>query len=377
MASGRCEWIDDPARFSELEERWEALVDNDPLPFSRHAWFAAWWKAFGAGRRLSICALWREGELAAVLPLWRRGRRLEAMANVHTPVFAPLARDAEALEVLLDEVLRVARAELALSAVPVEWPTLCALRSAAARAGRVCHEEPQHTSPIVETVGSYAAYRSKMKSRWSSSERKARKMAREHDARFDLVSVPTALDEQLARGLRVEGSGWKGRKGTAIQSSADTLTFYRSIATSFARRGELRLSEIALDGEPVAFDLCLLSGARLYLLKTGYDESRHTLSPGLVLRQMVVERCFELGLEAHELLGDDSEWKRRFATGSRAQTSLRTYERRPVPLARYAYRRLARPVLQRGYRALRERSDGARASGAPARGAWGEASSLP
>jgi len=241
----RVEWVTDFARFVSVGPQWDRLAVGPLAPFSRHAWFAAWWKAFGAGRRLSICALWREGELAAVLPLWRRGRRLEAMANVHTPVFAPLARDAEALEVLLDEVLRVARAELALSAVPVEWPTLCALRSAAARAGRVCHEEPQHTSPIVETVGSYAAYRSKMKSRWSSSERKARKMAREHDARFDLVSVPTALDEQLARGLRVEGSGWKGRKGTAIQSSADTLTFYRSIATSFARRGELRLSEIA------------------------------------------------------------------------------------------------------------------------------------
>lgn len=355
VTRARCEWVSRPDRFAALEAPWELLSEFDPLPFCGHPWLSAWWQAFGGDRELRICAVWRGEELAAVLPLCRRGRRLEAMANVHTPVFRPLSRDGEALETLLDEVFHASGGELTLAAVPAEEPTLGDLRSAAARAGRLLVEEPQHTSPIVETVGSWEDYRSRMKSRWSSSERKARKMAREHAARFELVIPPVELDEQLRRGLAVEGSGWKGRSGTAIESSPATLAFYRSIAASFARRGELRLSEIVLDGRIAAFDLCLLSAGRLYLLKTGYDESHHSLSPGLVLRQLTVERCFELGLDAHELLGDDSEWKRRFATTSRSHTAVRSYRRRPVSLARYSYRRMARPALRRTYRRLRGR----------------------
>ena len=77
-----------------------------------------------------------------------------------------------------------------------------------------------------------------------------------------------------------------------------------------------------LDGHWAAFDLCLLYGDRLYLLKTGYDERFRRLAPGLVMRLSIVERCFELGIDAHELLGDEAEWKRKFATGERAPRGL-------------------------------------------------------
>ena len=57
----------------------------------------------------------------------------------------------------------------------------------------------------------------------------------------------------------------------------------------------------------MALDLSLLHNDRLWLLKTGFDESYRRLVPGLVLRLSIIERSFELGLSGHELLGDDSE----------------------------------------------------------------------
>jgi CelD/BcsL family acetyltransferase involved in cellulose biosynthesis len=98
----------------------------------------------------------------------------------------------------------------------------------------------------------------------------------------------------------------------------------------------------------VAFDLALLHAGRLHLLKTGYDEALRSLSPGLALRRAVIERCFELGLEAHELLGDDMPWKRLFATSERRHRRFGTFGARPVPLARYAHRR-GMPALRRLY----------------------------
>jgi CelD/BcsL family acetyltransferase involved in cellulose biosynthesis len=200
----------------------------------------------------------------------------------------------------------------------------------------------------VDTRGSFDAYRAAMKGRWRELERRGRKLEREHDVRYELITGPDDLGAALARGLAVEASGWKGAGGTAILSAADTHAFYRAVARGFHATGRLKLSELWLDGRVVAFDLSLLHRGRLHLLKTGYDERVRSLGPGLVLRRAVIERCFELGLEAHELLGDDMPWKRLFATSERRHRRFTAFGRHPVPLAHYARDR-AVPALRRGY----------------------------
>jgi hypothetical protein len=62
-----------------------------------------------------------------------------------------------------------------------------------------------------------------------------------------------------------------------------------------------------------------------------------------------IERSFELGLDALELLGGDEQWKTRFATSARAHVNAWSFARNPVPLTYSLYRRV-RPSLVRGYR---------------------------
>jgi CelD/BcsL family acetyltransferase involved in cellulose biosynthesis len=135
----------------------------------------------------------------------------------------------------------------------------------------------------------------------------------------------------------------------------------------------VRCSEIRVGERLVAWDVALLARGRLYSLKTTYAEDLATLSPGLVLRRAIVERCFALGLDGHELIGHDMGWKRRFATSARASNSLRVDRVRPRPLARLAYQRLARPLVD-PLRARGRRNEGERwpppplrAPGAPSR----------
>lgn len=339
VAGEEIEWVDRYERFAEIANSWDALASNEPTPFGRHAWFDCWWRSFGADSELAICLAWRGSELAAALPLERRGKVLTALANTHSPVFTAVAADREALDQVAVAAMTVDWRELVVPALPLDDRVLTALCDAASTAGRSVVVEPAQTSPIVEIEGSWEDYRDQMKSKWSSAERKARKMRRDHMADFSFVIAPEDLRERLGRGFRVEASGWKGLAGTAILSRPETSKFYRLVAEVFAATGELRLSEIRLDGKTVAFDLCLLDRGRLYLLKTGYDESYSQLSPGLVLRQQVVQRSFELGLEAHELLGDMADWKSRFATGARSHVRLRCYGRTPRGLAQWSYRR--------------------------------------
>lgn len=350
----RIEWVTDRERLDALAAAWDRLVTDTDLPYDRPAWFSAWWAAFGQGE-LNVATAWRDDELTGVFPLHRPAPQvLESISNVHTPVFRPVARDGRALEALVSGTLESDAGSLTLTGLPADDATVDLLEGAAADAGWLTLAEDGHVSPIVELEGDFDSWRERTRKQWRTPiERFRRKMIREHDAEFGLVEPPDDLERELHAGFRVEASGWKGRSGTAILSAQETQAFYHRVAHAYHARGELRLSRIVLDGQVAAFDLCLLHGGRLCLLKLGYDERYRKLSPGLVLQLSIIERCFELGLTAFELHGDDAEWKRKFATADRAHVCFRAYRRSPRPGLNFAYRRFARPLLRNGYRRAR------------------------
>ncbi len=356
------EWVEDEARFDDLAEEWDRLADSQRFPFLRHSWLRSWWSAFGGQKRLAICTAWEGGELAGVFPLCRRAGYLEVMKNVHSPVYRPFARDEEALRAIVNAAVQAGGGFLLIAHLPGGDPATPMLVDALRARGMVTLVEPQHVSPIVRTNGSVEEYRrSRGRKMVKELARLRRRIEDEHDVVFSVVEPPADLDAQLHEGFRVEGSGWKGARRTAIAQASATETFYRSVARSFADTGRLRLSSISVAGQMIAFDLCLLDYARLWILKGGYDETFRRYAPGLLLTQAEVERSFELGLEAVELLGDDAGWKRKFADDARAHLMVHGYRRRPLPLARYAYRRFVRPRLRaarrvRGQRGLQSQS---------------------
>jgi CelD/BcsL family acetyltransferase involved in cellulose biosynthesis len=351
------EWVDDPGRFEQLSGEWDSVLPDESRPFDLHCWYSAWWGAFGDGDELAVCTVRRDGELAGAFPLLGGAGGVRALANVHTPSFRPLARDDKAMDALIAATMERGRSGVGLIALPDGDPSVERIESGARDASMLSLAEAAYSSPLVETDGDFDAWRKQSKPRWGAPlERFRRKMGRDHEAEFAIVTPPGDLEQVLKDGFRVEASGWKGRAGTAITSRPDTEAFYRAVAKEFARRDELRLSWISLDGRMAAFDLCLLHQGRLYLLKTGFDEEFRRLAPGLVMRLSIIEHCFEQGLRSHELLGTESEWKAKFETAKRPHLDLRTYRRRPAGLARYAYRSSLRPRLRRVYRRL-SRSD--------------------
>ena len=343
-ASHTIEWVTEGERFAALRDAWEGLTADEASPFATHAWFDCWWRAFGRGSRLRVCAAWRGDQLAAVLALRERAGVLASMTNYHSPQFRAPARDARALGAVVDAAHVTGAGALALHAVAVSDPLLGAVGAASSRRRRPMVVERVHTSPIVDTTGDRAAY---VRAHASRRRTQRNKLRREHAAEFVFDGALGNLDADLDRAFAVEAAGWKGRAGTAIVSAPETEAFYRALAHAHRARGELRLAWLHLDGRAAAVDLLLQRHRRLYLLKTGRDEAFATLDAGGVLQLEIIEHCFELGLEACELLGDDEPWKRRLATDRREHVRLWTYRRGPAGLARYAGRRAVVPLVRR------------------------------
>ena len=351
----RVDWIEDERGLVELAPAWEALAEQAGLPFARHGWFLAWWQAFGRGSRLSTCALWDGDELVGVLPLRRVRRRLETLTNEHTPVFVPLARDADALGQLAHRAVEAVGGELLVSRLPADHEGVRVFAEAAAGRG-IVWIEPRASSPIVELGGTVEELRARIGAKERRElERRRRRLAEDHDVRMRLLEASADIDGELDAGFRVEASGWKGKRGTAIVSDPAVELFYRLVARSFHAAGRFAPSALVVDGDLAAFNFCLIDHRRAWSMKIGYDERYGRFAPGLMLRYAQLEHAYELGLEGYEMLGDADRFKMRFANRTRDLVDVRLFRRQPVPVARYLYRRYARPTLRALHRRVRSR----------------------
>ena len=348
------ERVESLEEFRELEDSWDALARGVGHPFASHAWIEAWLSAFAAATPLAVYTAWGNGRLAAAIPLVCRGGVLAAAANAHTPWFSPIG-ETEPLAVLADAVARSGASHVVLPELALDDASTAVLTEALDQSRAVVWVESARRAPVVDRAGLPDEYLAHVP---RDRRREVRRLGRRLEELGAVVAPlrrPADVDAEVDRALALEASGWKGRRGTAILDDAATERFYRDVARAFAHRDELRLSTVTLDGDLVAFDLCIVANGRLWIPKGSIDERHRRLSPGIVLLVAEIEAALDDGAGGVELLGDADAYKLPFATRTRRHGALHGARLRPAPVARIAYRRAVRPRLRRMARALRAR----------------------
>ena len=340
--------------FRELEAGWEALARDVGHPFASHAWIDAWLSAFGAEMPPAVYTAWDGDRLAAAIPLVRRGSVLAAAANAHTPWFSPLG-GGEPLSLLADAVARSAASHVVLPELAVDDAATGVLTDALDRDRAVVWVESTRSAPVVDGSSVPDEYLSHLSGDRRREVRRLRRRLEEVGAVVSPLGRPTDVGAEVDRALALEAMGWKGRRGTAILDDPATERFYRDVAHAFARRDELRVSTVTLDGELVAFDLCIVANGRLWIPKGSIDERQRRLSPGIVLLVAEIEAAFDDGAGGVELLGDADAYKLPYATRTRRHGTVHGARLRPAPVLRVAYRRALRPRLREVARTLRRR----------------------
>jgi CelD/BcsL family acetyltransferase involved in cellulose biosynthesis len=328
-----------------LQEEWDALADRaGASPFLRPGWIGAWWGAFGVGR-LEVLALRREGRLAAVLPVVHRAGGIHSPTNWHTPEYDVVGEDEDAARALIDELLKSKPPYIVLRFVGSGAATI--RETAGTRRFRMT-SRPLQQSPYVALNGEAPSPGTKREKGLAQAERK---LGAEGAVSLDVRDGRESLDELLAEGFRLEGSGWKDQAGTAIRSQPSTLRFYTEVAAWAAGRGELRLFFLRAGERGVAFEFMLCDGRRLYDLKGGYDAELRKLSPGLLIAKHVIGWAREQGLESFEFLGAPEPFKLDWTDRLRDRVALEGFSSRPAGLAARIAFEQGRPLATRLKRA--------------------------
>lgn len=130
---------------------------------------------------------------------------------------------------------------------------------------------------------------------------------------------------------RMESSGWKAEGGTAIDKENAQGLFYQDVLESFADVGEAFVYELQLNGTVIGSELYLGRGSMMVGLKTTYDESLRTISPGFLMKYEILRRLFSEGTFKNvEFYGRVMEWHSKWITEVRDMYHLSAFRNRGV-----------------------------------------------
>jgi CelD/BcsL family acetyltransferase involved in cellulose biosynthesis len=300
-----------------LAPEWDRLADGLGRPLLRHDWFASCIGPLHDACDLSVVTVRDGGRLVGVAPLVRAGdggaARLEliGVSSLQEPC-GLLYESAEARERLLAATIGIG-VPLALSRLETASETTSAIRHAVGRRGVVL-VRPTRPSLAVHVRGPWADYERGLSSRITGNLPRLRKRAAKLGPVTVDVHSPSDADAGalFATVVAVEGSGWKGERGSALRCREGLATFFDTYVRHAARRGELRIALLRFGDRVAAVELALEAYGRWWQLKIGYEHSLASYYPGLLLTHAMVQRAFERGLAAYEFLGSAADWEERW-----------------------------------------------------------------
>ncbi len=303
---------------SGIEPEWAALAGGlDAPPYAHPGYVRCWLEAYASPDRLVAGTARRDGRLAAVAALVRRGRGLSGMPQAEG--VSILGDDPDAAREAVAALLRLPVARAVLRPVVPGDAAHEAIRAGAAATGARVSERIVEHHPVLEISGSWDDYLAGFTSKARSELRRSwRRLAERGEVALDARADRDALDV-LDEALALEAAGWKGRGGTALAVAEADGRFFRGLAAWAAAQGWLRLTTLRLDGRAAAFALELEAHGVRYGLKTAYDESLARVSPGRLVIAARVEDAFRSGCTSYDFAGPAGH-----------HTALWTDARRPI-----------------------------------------------
>lgn len=281
---------------SALVPAWEGLcaraVESNVYYAPRYA--LALTKNIDLDESLRFATVWRAEKLVAFLPFKRpRVGAARAWQTDYTFSCTPLLdRDCplDAAMALIDLLRAVHAGEWIIPTVNIGGPACRAILEALTNENRPSRIVNSFRRAVVEPTIRFDEH---MTLHLPSKRR--RDLARSRRRLEELGTVAhhsfccgEDLDRAVMDFLRIESSGWKGKRGTALACDPATRQFAIDAFTGDREASICRADVLTLDSVPVAVGLTVFSGDTGFTVKGAYDETYRSFSVGLLLEVEVL-----------------------------------------------------------------------------------------
>jgi len=139
---------------------------------------------------------------------------------------------------------------------------------------------------------------------------------------YTVASMPSDVMPALDIFLKLEASGWKARRGTALVQDDSHAAFIRRAVSDLATRGQCEIISLYAGETPIAAGIVLRHLDRAFYFKLGVDEQFVKFSPGVQLtleltRQMcadpMINSVDSTAIPNHPMI--DPIWRDRLSIG--------------------------------------------------------------
>lgn len=298
---------------------WRELLAGDPDRhiFASPRWNKLWWEEFGAGKELFLIVMKRGGEVAALVPLYRRiesGRKILRfvggieLSDYLGPICSLEDRD-EVADTLVEwlTTTEVEWDELDAHNMPVPFGFAEFLVERADRRGLTFKMYQEETSALLLLPKDWDTYLESLVAKERRElKRKRRRLGREHPGATFRTATAETLDVDLRTFVEMH-RGAEGYKGHFMKP--EVATFFERVARSFIEVDWLRLDLLEVEGRALASTFSFQTDDTFYLYNSAYEPDAARLSPGLVLVSQLVQRSIEQGLKQFDFLRGSERYK--------------------------------------------------------------------
>lgn len=302
-----------------LQPHWNALLEGSASDtfFLSRPWMAAWWKAYGSGRKLLVIAGWEGERLVGVAPLYvERVRRMGAWWNV-ARLLGDGSNDSDYLDffchpeqeqeftrevVLYLDSRRDLWDVLELHGPRESSPFALAVQQQFQRL-RWKFRSDEVPCLTLDLPGTWDEYLRSLKPRFRTKLRSALSFA-EQELKLSPVACTSLeqLHDWLPQFFSLHSRRWKTRGQAGVFATEGKRNFYLEISTAALDLGTLSFHRLDWGERPLAFQYGFLYGKSFLLLQEAYDPAFESLRPGLVLRGFRLREMIASGLKNYDFL---------------------------------------------------------------------------
>ena len=259
-----------------------------------------------------FAVVWDGTQLVALLPctspklpiplLRPAGRAWQSKFTFSCMPLLDRARKTEAAGTLLDVLASISPGGWIIPTVNIQGEACQAMIAALARRRLPWAFLNHFRRAALETGGTFDEHMTRRvpAGRRKSLARNWRRLEQLGKVGHEAHCVGAGLDQAVAAFLKIEASGWKGKRGTALACDEQSRTFAIDAFTGDERNSICRADVLTLDGTPIAVSLITLAGRTGFAVKACYDESYRSYGAGLLLEAEVI-RSFLSGNWADRL----------------------------------------------------------------------------
>ncbi len=279
---------------SDWDKQWLDLAAHasEPNPFAECWFMRAAITHLGCGEDDRMLAVWQSQRLIGLIPLTHAARygripvkHVKNWTHYHCFYGGPLVRagsEPAFWAAALSHLDATPRSPSFLHIVGFD-PTS---PSFAALAGTRTCDIVQRTSRamLASSLDARAYYETHVRAKKRKELARLRARLEELGKVTCKRSCDAPADSWIAEFLALEASGWKGRDGTAMGSTAATRSFFVDAIRAGHHAGKVEMLRLSLDRRPIAMLVNFMTPPGSFSFKIAFDEAFARFSPGVLVQ---------------------------------------------------------------------------------------------